>query len=256
MPHWWEHFFDDDYAHYGLASSTPEQIERIVNFIVNALALKPGQTVFDQCCGIGRLSMPLAQRGMCVVGVDQRESYIHRAIQQSKAATLACEFHVGDACEFTTSQPCDAAFNWFTSFGYSDDDQHSTQMLRRAFESLKPGGAFLLDYINVPRVLGEFRPWFIDRPTTPGLEGLIVLHESKPDFITGMLESDWTFLYPDGRRVVKRVATKMYMPHDLVRMLQHCGFCECKLFGSTDGEPFERTSRRCIACAIKPARTR
>ncbi|MCI0363664.1 MAG: class I SAM-dependent methyltransferase [Phycisphaerales bacterium] len=251
-PPWWHEFFDDDYAAFGLANDSPELVERIADFIVKALALSPGQAVFDQCCGIGRLSLPLAARGMHVLGVDRALSYIHRARNRAAQANLQCEFHVADAFEFSAPQPCDAAINWFTSFGYTPDDDRNIQMLHRAVESIKPGGRFIMDYLNIPRMMADFRPSIINRPTGNDLDGLIVLNEQKADYKTGLMHSDWTFLYPDGRRIVRQVATRMYMPHELGRLLETAGFVDIQLFGSTDGEPFDRTSRRCITMARKP----
>ncbi len=249
---WWQTFFDDDYAAYGLANDPPEIIERSVNLIIRALELRPGHTVFDQCCGIGRISIPLAQRGIQIIGVDLVESYVRTARQRATEANLPCEFHVGDACNFVSPRPCDAAINWFTSFGYTPDDEHNILTLRRVFESLKPGGRFLMDYLNVPGVMANFRASHVDRPTAPALANVIVIHETRPDFLKGMIDSDWTFLYPDGRRITRRVSTRAYMPHEIVSLLRRCGFEDIHLLGSADGEPFERTSRRCIVLATRP----
>jgi SAM-dependent methyltransferase len=249
---WWHTFFDDDYAQYGLASTPPDQIKRIVDFLVATLELKAGQRVFDQCCGIGRLSIPLAERGMEIIGVDLTEGYVRRAQAAADARHLPCTFFHGDAFEFHAPQPCDAALNWFTSFGYCEDDAQNMRMMQRVFESLKPGGRFVIDYVNIPKVFGEFRTSFVDRPAVPGLEGMLVITESRPRFESGMMDMDWTFVHADGRRVVKSIATRMFMPDDLVRMLRCCGFEQVRLIGSADGEPYERTSRRCIIAARKP----
>src|SRR5881394_1515468 len=122
MSNWWQAFFDDDYAAYGLASTKPDVIAKMCDFIVSTLQLSPGMTVFDQCCGIGRLSVPLAERGIRIIGVDQSAAYIDRARREAQARRLPGEFHVGDAFEFVCAKPCDAAINWFTSFGYCEDD--------------------------------------------------------------------------------------------------------------------------------------
>lgn len=256
MTDWWKDFFDDDYARYGLGATDPQVIEQIVGFLISTLYLAPGsnQTVFDQCCGVGRLSLPLAARGFRVVGVDQVKSYVEQASREAASRELDCAFHCADAGEFVSPKPCDAAFNWFTSFGYSADDTQNIRMMQRVFDSLKPGGRFVLDYLNFPRMFANMQPGIISRPKLDGtpLEGLIVLQESKPDFLRGMMESDWTVIYPDGRRTVRHLATRMYLPGDLVRMLKQAGFVEPKLYGWIDGEPSAHTSKRCIVSARKP----
>lgn len=259
---WWPRFFDDAYAAYGLASREPAFIEQTVHFLQSTLELSAGQTVFDQCCGIGRLSIPLARgggagggggdSGLRVIGVDQSASYIAEAQREADRQRLPCRFFTGDAFEFVAPEPCDAAINWFTSFGYCEDDAVNGRMLQRAFESLKTGGRFALEYMNLPRVFAEFRQWYIDRPTNPALNGLVVMHETRPDFDTGMLESDWTFLQADGRRDVRRVSTRMLLPNDIARMFRRHGFEDIRLFGAVNGEPLTRMSKRCIVVGRKP----
>ena len=41
--------------------------------VARALAVEPGQRVYDQCCGIGSLSVPLAQRGVFVAGAGANQ---------------------------------------------------------------------------------------------------------------------------------------------------------------------------------------
>jgi SAM-dependent methyltransferase len=188
-----------------------------------------------------------------ILGVDLTDSYIRTARRRAEQERLPCEFHIGDAFEFIAPRACDAAINWFTSFSYSQDDQANLRQLKNIFASLKPGGRFLLDFMNIPGVMANFRQAVIDRPKCPELVGVVVLHENSADFLAGMMESDWTFIYPDGRRVGHHISTRMYMPHEIARMLRACGFNDIQLFGSAEGEPLDRTSKRCIAFARKPS---
>lgn len=249
---WWTSFFDDDYAAYGLSSTPPAMQAQILDFLVSQLELQPGSVVFDQCCGIGRLSLPLAERGIRVIGVDQAQSYIRTAQSEADRRQLPCQFVHGDAFEFVAFEPCDAAFNWFTSFGYSSDDAVNIRMLDRAFESLKPGGRFVLDHLNLPKIFSNFQTGTFERSDAPDQEGLVVLYENAPDFMTGMLNSTWTLMRSDGRRDVRQVSTRMYLPHDLIRMFHTAGFEDVRLLGWVDGEPLTRASRRCIVFGRKP----
>jgi SAM-dependent methyltransferase len=248
---WWASFFDDLYARVGLTGGDPALIEQIVEFLIGALELEPGMTVLDQCCGIGRLSLPLAQRGMRVIGVDQSAEYVDRATHKAASGGLTCEFHCADAMEFVSPRPCDAAFNWFTSFGYLEDDEINLRMLQRAFESLAPGGRFVIDLINAAAVLADFRSMMV-YPAQDRAGGIVVLTDNRADLPRGMVESAWTFIEPDGRRQTRRVSTRLMMPHELGRLLRRCGFVDIRMAGWIDGSPLSLNSRRCIALARKP----
>ncbi len=247
--HWWNTFFDDDYAAFGIAAE-PEADATLARSLIGLMGLSNGDAVFDQCCGIGRLSFPFAEAGLRVVGVDITPGYIEHARREAEARNLACEFHCADAHDFAVADPCNGAFNWFTSFGYHDDDARNICMFQRAADSLKTGGTYLVEYQNFARIWRAFQRVFIVRRQREDGE-LIVLQEHMPNFETGMMQSEWTFIHPDGRRVVHRPENRMYMPHEIVNMLKQCGFGEFQLLGSHEGEVFTRESFRLIVLAKK-----
>ncbi len=252
MQNWSADFFDDEYAAFGLANDPPEAIDNAADFIVKSLDLKPGEHVFDQCCGIGRMSIPLAKRGMRVTGVDITENYVQSARKRAAAEKLPCEFVVGNAFNFVAPTKCDAAINWFTSFSYSPNDADNQRQLRNLYDSLRPGGRMVMDYINIARMMADYRPFLVARPTATLLQGKMVVQENTPDYQTGKIHSLWTFIRPDGTRGEKRFAIRMYMPWDVARMLSASGFRVERLLGSIDGEPFERLGKRLIVVAAKP----
>jgi SAM-dependent methyltransferase len=57
----------------------------------------------------------------------------------------------------------DALVNWFTSFGYFSDNQNKA-VLAQFHDALKPGGKFVLETMNITRLLLNFQPQhFIER---------------------------------------------------------------------------------------------
>ncbi|MCK4592858.1 class I SAM-dependent methyltransferase, partial [bacterium] len=57
---WWEGFFDRAWLEGGFGAIPEEQSRREAELIAGLLDLKPGMEVLDLCCGIGRISVPLA----------------------------------------------------------------------------------------------------------------------------------------------------------------------------------------------------
>src|SRR4051794_21153662 len=97
---WWESFFDDAYADLALVRRDGEAVRRDVAFLMERLGLEAGCKVFDQCCGVGGLALPLARQGVRVVGVEANDGYVRRARAEAVAEGLACAFQVGDAFTF------------------------------------------------------------------------------------------------------------------------------------------------------------
>jgi 2-polyprenyl-3-methyl-5-hydroxy-6-metoxy-1,4-benzoquinol methylase len=249
-PDWWQSLYDDIVADLFLVRKDKAELQATVAFLMDQLKLSAGTCLFDQCCGIGSLSLPLARAGVQVRGVDQAARYIERAWRQAQAEGLSCQFHVGDAFDFQLDQAVDAALNWGTSFGNADDPRN-LQMLCRAFQSLRPGGRFALDVLNVPRLLRHFQPYLCHQSNEHG-ETLLV-RESTLDLAGGSLRQRWLFVLPDGSRQVRQSAIRLYLPHHLAGMLQTCGFADITFHGGVRGEPLGLDSHRCILIARRPA---
>ncbi len=249
MTDWWSELYDDQLADVLLESSSPAELAGTLRFLVEHLALAPGDRVFDQCAGTGRLTIPLAVWGAEVVAVEQAARYVERARTAAAAAGVTPQLVVGDAFEYVPERACKAALNWWTSFGYLPDDAGNARMLQRAFEALAPGGRFALDYPNVPGLCRGFRAHEITRRA-----GLTMLRESELDLARGLLHKRWTFLAPDGRRVERPSTLRLYLPDRLVALLAGVGFTGVRVFGDLDGSPITLESPRCIVVGQRPVR--
>jgi SAM-dependent methyltransferase len=248
---WWESLYDAIVADVLLRGKDPAEIDATISFLREQLAIQGGDRVLDQCCGIGTLALPLARCGFHVVGVDAAAGYIDEARRQAGAEGLPTEFFVGDGCSFVPAEPCAAAFNWNTGFGNAGDGAN-LQMLRRAFETLRPSGWFALDYQHIGRILSRFQTSLVYHHA--GEQGeIILLRESQLDLAGGDLRQQWTFFFPDGRRVVRHTVIRLYLPHVLGAMLRESGFNDVRYHGGVRGEPLCLDSPRCIVLARRPA---
>lgn len=249
---WWVDLYDDAVADVLLQRSDPAEVDATVDFLVRALELAPGARVFDQCCGIGTLAVPLAQRGVRVIGVEGSARYVERA--RAAALGLPCRFIVGDAFAFVPEEPCDGALCWGTSFGNAETDEDNLRMLQRAYEGLRPGGRFVLDYQHVARLLGSFQPALIQHgPLQPDGTRITLLRESQLDLPRGVLAQRWTVLTPEGRRRETRSEVRLYLPHELLRLLRAAGFSDVDFFGDLHWGALQERSPRCVVVARRPA---
>lgn len=248
---WWHDFYDESLEAVLLDAASEEDNLAQARALMALLGLKPGARVLDQCCGNGRLSLPLARLGFEVLGVDLAAGYIAKAEARARAEGLRVRFEVQDALTWSANPPRQVVINMWTSFGYSDDDAVNRQMLQRAFDSLEAGGVFLLDTLNLPGVLHHFRPRMENRVKTPAgelhLERLTTL-----DWERGLMLKDWIYTLPDGSRRVNHSSTRLYLPHSINAMLRDCGFVDLKICGELDGSPLSMDSLRLIISARRP----
>jgi len=244
---WWAELYDDALADVLLERT---DVERTLKFLRNVLAIAPGDRVLDQCCGIGSLAIPLARAGFEVVGVDQAAGYIARAT--AAAAGASAKFFVGDAFTWRPERMCNAAFNWWTSFGYAARDADNQRMLKRAAEAIVPGGRFALDFMNVPQVLRGFQPTVVVER-----DGTKLTRETTLDLAAGTMAKTWRYELPEskivGTQPVRTSTLRLYMPSQLIELLRASGFDDIELYGDETGEPLTIDSPRCIAVAVRLA---
>ncbi len=246
---WWKDFYDEHLAHVLLHPATGEDSKRTCDFLIEALNLAPSDHVFDQCCGTGRIAIELAKRGHSVTGIDLADIYIREAQSADQPNTF---FTVEDAFLYQTPSPCDAAINWWTSFGYSDQDSQNIEMMLRAYSSLKPGGMFAMDYMNVPNLYRTFQP--IVTTERENKDGITILErQSKIDFPSGQLLKTWSYTLPDNKQIQHETSTRLYSPEQLYSFFKTVGFTEINLFGDIDHSDLTLESPRCIIVGKKPS---
>lgn len=240
--------YDDHLADMLLERSDPAEVDLTLDLVVERLDLLPGDRVFDQCCGIGSLAVPLAGRGFEVVGWDLSAAYIERARSRARSAGVRVELYAADALEFVPRSPCAGGFNWWTSFGYVGNEDASLQMMARAREALAPGGRYLVDFVNVPFFLARFEPTVVSRRSGPEGE-TVLLREHRVDVKRGVLAKRWTYFLPGGGRVEHASEVRLYQPWELASALEQVGFVAVELLGGLDGRPLEIDSPRCVLVA-------
>lgn len=249
---WWTDFYDDDYADLVLVGDDKDTDETLDALLALLDLHKPARW-FDQCCGVGRWSVALAKKGHHLEGVDLMPGYVARANEWATQQGVAqrCHFAQGDARTYVPTEPCDVAMNWYTSFGYFEEDQHNMAMIQRCVDALKPGGVFILEVGNAARIIHTFLPCMTYRQPVDGGERLIV-RECKLALETGMMHQQWTFVEPDGQQITRPTAIKLYQPHALMKMLRQVGLEEIRVHGGVDGSPLTLDSPRCLLIAKKP----
>ena len=221
--------------------SAKEEVEHLLSL----LALQAGAGICDLCCGVGRHSLELAQRGFSVTGVDRTELYLQEARKKAEAKGLQIRFVQEDMRKFCEANAFDAVINVFTSFGYFEEAADDKRVLENVYTSLKDGGKLLIDIMGkevLARIFQEKR-WVEE-------DGVIVLEEAKLSEDWSSLESRWIIIR-DGRQDEYRIRLRLYSASELSELLKGCGFGQVNVYGDLSGLPYDLAAKRLVLVAHK-----
>jgi ubiquinone/menaquinone biosynthesis C-methylase UbiE len=232
---WWLEFFPAFRVIFGFLP--PSDSSRVASYIIRKLNLKPGMSILDCPCGIGRISIPLAKKGIKVTGVDITAQYLDELSRKSEKLKLPIKTVQSDMRRIDFKSQFDAAGNIWTSFGYFDKESDNQLVLKRLYNALKPGGKLLLTLMNRDWILKNFTPCdLIEIGDTK------IIDNRKFDFKTSTSVSQWHFVKPGSEKVCES-RIRMYSWHELNNMMSRAGFSKVDGFGSTDDSPIDINSR-------------
>ncbi len=241
MPEWFEAWFGEEYlALYPHRDA--EDAARLVALLHRVLGWGPGWRVLDIACGPGRHAAALDGEGMRVVGLDLSLALLRRARTVTGSPLVRADMRALPV----RPGSMDAALSLFTSFGYFETDAEHAETLREMAGTVRPGGWFVLDFLNADAVrasVARLEPGLL----VPGEAGSRVRRSLTPDGARVVKD----ILLPDGRHFLERV--RLFSPAELERLLAGAGV-ECRhRFGDYAGGPLAADAPRCLLVGRKVA---
>lgn len=143
---WFKDWFNSPYYHQLYFNRDEKEAAAFIDKLIAYLQPPAGALMLDVACGKGRHSVHLAEKGFDVTGIDLSEDSVQEALQYQ---TDSLHFYRHDMRLPFWINYFDYAFNFFTSFGYFATRREHDNAIRTIAQSLKKGGCFVMDYLNV-----------------------------------------------------------------------------------------------------------
>jgi len=213
-------------------------------------ALKCPPKALDLCCGMGRITAELARRGFAATGVDLCEALLATAREDAVYEGLDIEYVHSDARLFKRPSFYDTAVNLYISFGYFENQAEDLLVARNVFDSLKPGGSFIIETLGKEIAVRDFihGEWF-ERA------GFTVLTEYEAVDSWAGLKNRWILIRQSASetpfRIEKTFTQRLYAATELRSLLFEAGFGTVELYGGWDERTYDQNAEALIAVARK-----
>ncbi len=214
------------------------------------LARQMGNPVLEIGCGTGRITIPMAQQGIQITGLDVVPAMLNHA--RSKAADPSIQWVEADARTFHLRQKFRFIFESGSAFQHLLERSDQEAMLARVHEHLAPDGRFVVSSIfptaELLETVEEEQDWF-SYPNALGQEVKVSgtqHYDALSQVKTETAYRRWKDA--EGQEIVKIAPLKLryFYPQEMEALLHYNGFKIVERYGQVDFSPLTATSERMI----------
>lgn len=205
--------------------------------------------ILELCCGTGRLTLPIAQDGYNIYGVDFTSSMLEQAKAKASEAGLEIDFIEADIRTLNLQEKFDLIFIPFNSIHhlYKNDDLFA--VLRNVRNHLKKDGLFLLDCFN-PNIQyiveGEKEQSVVAEYTTNDGREVLIKQTMRYENATQINRIEWHYHINGEFHSIQNLDMRLFFPQELDSYLEWAGFNIIHKFGSFEEEAFNDKSEKQI----------
>ncbi len=235
---WWRTWFNtiymDVYAH-----RSDEEAQEEVQTTLSVLPLLKHHKIVDLCCGNGRHSRALYDVGyQKVTGID----YSYPLIKHAKGENSRIKFIRADMRMLPLRKSSqDGLLTYFTTIGYFQNNTENLQVLHEISSVLKPGGWFLIDYLNPHYVKANFEPETVKQHGEYQVIERRKFTEDQERIEKEIIIKNW-----GGTDRTFYESVRLYSYDDMIEMLSSTDLHVLGCLGSFDGRFYEKNSPRMI----------
>ena len=216
--------------------------------------------VLELACGTGRLTIPIAQAGVEIVGLDLSPSMLAHARTKAGAAGVEIEFVEGDCRSFELGRKFGLIFMAFNSMQHLHDYGSLAALFGCVRKHLAEGGRFIFDVFN-PKV---------EILARPSGERRVEREYQDPDG-KGKMAFEYSSIYDDAAQVshihcyfVRRgpngegldvrkeeLDLRSFFPQELDLLVRSQGFAIAEKFGDFERKPFASGApKQVVVCRL------
>jgi SAM-dependent methyltransferase len=214
---------------------------------------KYGDPVLELACGTGRITFPVAEKGLKITGIDISAGMLARAWQKEAERKTGAKFIRADCRDFNLHQKFNLIFFPFNSIAHLHDFKSIRDCFTSVRKHLKKNGRFIIAMFN-PRLATLIRDSKKRHPVTkypnPYGKGNVVIAENNIyDKATQVSHIKWHYKIGNQREKTLPLDMRIFFPQELDALLRYNGFQIEHKYGNYDETSFNSTSpQQLIIC--------
>ena len=199
--------------------------------------------VLELGCGTGRLTIPIADSGVEIVGLDRSDSMLDYARTKADAAGAHITWVEADCRSFELGRKFALIFKAFNSMQHLHDHASLTALFGKVGNHLADGGRFVFDVFNPSIAILSRDPnqRYVERHyEDPDGRGTITLEQTAVyDDAAQINRITWYFSLPGEKDFrVERLALRCFFPQELDLLVRANGFEIEEKFSDFERKPF------------------
>jgi ubiquinone/menaquinone biosynthesis C-methylase UbiE len=211
--------------------------------------------ILELCCGTGRLTLPIAQDGYDISGIDYTSSMLKQAKIKASELGLKIKFIEADIRTLNLQEKYDLILIPFNSIHHLYDNKDLFKTFNVVKNHLKDGGLFLLDCFN-PNIQyivdGEKEQQEIATYKTDDGRNVLIKQTMRYESKTQINRIEWHYYINGLFDSIQNLDMRMFFPQELDSYLEWNGFDIVQNFGDFDEEEFNDNSEKQIfVCKAK-----
>jgi len=205
--------------------------------------------ILELCCGTGRLTIPLAQEGYNITGVDISTSMLKQAKGKANESKIPISFIKADIRSLDLPEVYDIIFIPFNSIHHLYTNQDFFKVLIGVKKLLKKNGYFIFDCFNPDIryiVHAEKEEQTVAEYSTKDGREVIVKQTMAYENKTQINCIKWHYYINGEFDSTQNLDMRMFFPQELDAYLSLYGFKIIHKFGGFNEEIFEDKSNKQI----------
>jgi 2-polyprenyl-3-methyl-5-hydroxy-6-metoxy-1,4-benzoquinol methylase len=216
---------------------------------------KYGEPVLELACGTGRLTIPIAEKGIRIAGLDVSEGMLSQAKIKANKKGVKIDWIEADCRNFNLKKKFNFIFFSLNSIAHLHDLESAEGCFSCVKKHLSPKGRFVIDMFNpslsiLTRDSSKRYP-VVEYSDPDGRGSVVVTENNVYDAVYQINRIKWYYKIDNKEEYIEELNMRIFYPQELDALLHYNGFIVESKFGNYNMEPFVSTSKKqLIVCFV------